>query len=84
MVNIEDTVLDVNVNVYIVSPQYSLQVRLLGCATSSLVLELTLMYYCVRTGDNQSVGSSVPVVSRWLSPVNRIFYKWLAWWLPGR
>ena len=34
-------------------------------------------------GDNQSVGSSVPVVSRWLWPGNRTFLEVLTWWLPG-
>ena len=31
-----------------------------------------------HSGDNQSVGSSVPVVRRWLWPINRTFLEWLA------
>ena len=38
-----------------------------------------------RLGDNQSVGSSVPVVSRWLWPRNRIFLEVasmvVTWWI---
>ena len=30
---------------------------------------------CCRLGHNQSVGSSVPVVSRWLGPGNRTFVE---------
>ena len=37
-----------------------------------------------RLGDNQSVRSSVLVVSRWLWPGNRTFLEVaIAWWLPG-
>ena len=35
-------------------------------------------------GNNQSVGSLVPVVSRWLGPGNRTFLEVnIAWWLVG-
>ena len=38
-----------------------------------------------RSGDNQSVRSSVPVVSRWLWPGNRTFLEvasmMVTWWI---
>ena len=42
-------------------------------------------YWC--SGNNQSVGSSVPVVSRWLWPGNRTFLEAasmvITWWIAG-
>ena len=41
-------------------------------------------HFCWCSGDYQSEGASVLVVSRWLWPRNRTYLDVLAWWLPGR
>ena len=57
------------------------------CEFYYIIITLLLQFVHWRSGDNQSVGPSVPVVSRWLWPENRTFFEVasmvVAWWIVG-
>ena len=54
-------------------------------STKSMTNTTLFLSHCWRLGDNQSVESSVPVISRWLWPGHRTFLEVgstvLIWWI---